>query len=83
MDNNVSALNGTTAESFQVGQSGPILKNADVAQLEVRNADDTDFAVVSAAPPVGPNDLVTKSYIASGFPTIGLSVAMTMGYLQG
>lgn len=57
-----SKLRGTIEQIFQIGLGGPQIKN-NAGALDVRNADDTNYAIVRGATPVGDNDLVTKAYL--------------------
>lgn len=50
------------AEDVELGKDGPRIKVNGTA-VEMRNLDDTDFAILRAAHPVDENDLVTKKYL--------------------
>jgi hypothetical protein len=54
-----SKIRGTIESLFQLGLSGPQLKNNSGA-IELRNSTDAAFVVGRGADPVGPNDFVTK-----------------------
>lgn len=54
-------IRGTIETIFSLGIDGPNLK-ANGAVVEIKNAADSDFAVLRAATPVGDNDVVTKLY---------------------
>jgi hypothetical protein len=63
-------LRGTTSDIFQVGFTGPNLKNT-AGALDVRNPADSAFAIVRCADPVGPNDAVTLEFLqAFTFPGV-------------
>ncbi|MEL7340739.1 MAG: hypothetical protein AAGM67_09655 [Bacteroidota bacterium] len=55
-------LAGTLNTIFQFGLSRPQIRSLSTGELEVRNAADSDFAVLRVATPVGDNDAVTKLY---------------------
>lgn len=57
-----SLLRGTIETIFQVGLSGPNLKN-NAGTIEARDAADAAFAIVRGAVPVGNDDLATKTYV--------------------
>lgn len=54
---------GTLSSTFQLGKSGPLLKN-NSGIIEARNAADNAYAIVRGATPVNDNDLATKAYVA-------------------
>jgi len=54
-------IRGTIETIFQLGLGGPQLKGNGGA-IEARNANDSGFAIVRAADPVGPNDVVNLEY---------------------
>jgi len=59
-----SKIRGTIETIFQLGLGGPQLKdNAGI--IEARDADDTGYAIVRVAAPVGDNDAPTKLYVDS------------------
>jgi len=57
----MSRLLGTLSNLFQIGESGPQLKN-NASVLEVRNDADAAFSKLRAASPTGNDDVVTKAY---------------------
>jgi len=59
-----SKIRGTIESIFQLGLSGPNLKN-NAGAVEVRDAADAAFAITRGADPVGPNDYVTKQSLTS------------------
>ena len=74
----LSKLLGTIASFFQFGNATGPGVNANAGALEARNASNSAFAVMRGAPPVGSNDLATKSYVdtvGSGIASSGLSSA--------
>lgn len=58
-------LRGTLETIFQIGLSGPQLKN-NAGAIEVRNSTDTGFAIARGATAVSGNDLVTFAQLPSG-----------------
>lgn len=55
-------VRGTIESIFQIGLSGPQIKdNAGV--IEAKNAADSGFVIVRGAAPVGENDFATKNYV--------------------
>lgn len=62
MSNDYKKVKGTTETSFQVGKSGPIVKNSS-GVVELRNSADNAYAVTRGATPVATNDLTTKGYV--------------------
>ncbi len=52
---------GVVGNLFRLGTGGPQLKN-NAGVIEARNAEDTDFAVLRAATPIGVADVVPRSY---------------------
>lgn len=60
-----SKLRGTIEQLFQIGLSGPQLKNSSGA-VEARNATDAAYTIVRGADPVGVDDLATKRYVDLG-----------------
>jgi hypothetical protein len=58
----IGNISGTTADSFELGNAGPILKN-DAGVLAVRDPDDLAYASVKAGPPIGPDELVNLQYL--------------------
>ena len=53
---------GTDSATFQIGTSGPKLKNSS-GVIEARNAADGAYAVLRGDAPVATNDLTTKAYV--------------------
>lgn len=51
----IERLRGTASAIFQIGSTGPNLKN-NAGAVEVRNHADTDFSVLRLAQPAGDND---------------------------
>lgn len=56
-----SKVRGTIASIFQIGLSGPQIKN-NSGVVEVRDSADATFAIVRGADPVASHDFVTKNY---------------------
>jgi hypothetical protein len=56
-----SKVRGTIESIFQIGLSGPNVKN-NAGNIEFRNAGDSGFVIARGASPIGDNDLVTKQY---------------------
>lgn len=57
----ISDIAGTFSNLFQLGKSGPKLKNSS-GIVEHRNATDSAYAITRGADPAGADDLVTKRY---------------------
>ena len=57
----LSKIGGTFSALFQVGKSGPQIKN-NAGVIEHRNAADAAFVIARGADPVGADDLTTKRY---------------------
>lgn len=57
-----SKIRGTIETIFSLGLGGPNLKN-NAGVIEARNAGDSAFVIVRGLPPVGNNDLATKTYV--------------------
>jgi len=55
-------LRGTIESIFQIGLSGPQIKN-NAGLFEMRNDTDAAFVVTRGATPVGVNDYTTKAYV--------------------
>lgn len=55
-------VRGTIETIFQIGLSGPQIKN-NSGNVDVRNSADTGYVIVRGGTPVGDNDLTTKSYV--------------------
>lgn len=60
-----SKIRGTIETLFQLGISGPQLKNNSGA-VEVRNSADSGMATLRAADPSGSTDVATKNYADTG-----------------
>lgn len=56
-----SKIRGTTESLFQLGISGPQIKN-NSSVVEARDSGDAAFVIVRGADPIAANDLVTKNY---------------------
>lgn len=72
MANFLQKLYGTISTIFQLGLSGPKLKN-NGGVIEHRNNADTLFVIARAAAPVGDDDLVTKSYGDTNYAGVGFT----------
>jgi hypothetical protein len=59
-----SKIRGTIETIFQLGLSGPQIKN-NAGAVELRNSTDAGFVVGRGADPVGPNDFVTKQSLTA------------------
>lgn len=57
-------LRGIIGSLFQIGHSGPNIKNNN-GVVEFRNADDNGYAIARSAAPVGDNDVTNKKYVDS------------------
>lgn len=62
-------IRGTLSTIFQLGPSGPNLKN-NSGVIEARNSADSGYAIVRGSSPVGDNDLVTKAYADTLLPVV-------------
>lgn len=58
-------LLGTIATSFKIGIAGPILKTLGLAELSLRNSDDSGFAALKVGTPTNGQHAVTKDYADS------------------